>query len=126
MSFWDNHGVFFIFFMFFFPRLTLLFSSVPFGGFFWWLGWIFAPRLLVAILATMAYLQTNPMLVFLAWIWATLLEVFEKRGAHWTVRRPRTPFVFRFTRGRRAQKNNAEPPNPSQSSGQYGDDVIDI
>ena len=32
MDFWDVHGIWFIIFMFFFPRLTLLFSSVAFGG----------------------------------------------------------------------------------------------
>ncbi|MGH8372346.1 MAG: hypothetical protein ACRETO_06410, partial [Gammaproteobacteria bacterium] len=61
-SFWFHHGLWFILFMFFFPRLTLLLSSVPFGGLFWWLGWIFAPRLLVAILATTNYWHTNMIL----------------------------------------------------------------
>jgi len=79
MDFWDVHGFWFILFMFFFPRLTLLFSSVPFGGFFWWLGWIFAPRILVAILATMAYAQTNIILVVLSWFWALALEAKEKQ-----------------------------------------------
>lgn len=79
MNFWDVHGVFFIFFMFFFPRLTLLFSSVAFGGFFWWLGWLFTPRLLVAVLATMAYWATNPVLCVLAWIWMLCCEGLEKK-----------------------------------------------
>lgn len=79
MDFWDVHGFWFIFFMFFFPRLTLLFSSVAFGGLFWWLGFIFTPRLLVAILATNAYWTTNPVLVVLAWFWALGLESAEKR-----------------------------------------------
>ncbi len=67
-NFWDNHGVFFLLFITLFPRLTLLFSSVPFGGFFWWLGFFFAPRLLVSILATIAYWQQNPILVLISWI----------------------------------------------------------
>jgi hypothetical protein len=78
VNFWDVHGVFFILFMMFFPRLTLLFSSVAFGGFLWWLGWIFAPRFLVAILATIHYLDTNPILCILAWIWAFVFETGEK------------------------------------------------
>ena len=82
-SFWHVHGIFFIFFMFFFPRLTLLFSSVPFGGVLWWLGWIFAPRLLVAILATFNYWQTNPILVVLCWCWALSGESVEKGGARY-------------------------------------------
>ncbi|MGH8307014.1 MAG: hypothetical protein ACRER0_01940 [Gammaproteobacteria bacterium] len=77
-SFWLHHGLWFIVFMCFFPRLTLLFSSVPFGGLFWWLGWIFTPRLLVAILATYNYGHTNLVLVVLAWIWAFAGEGTEK------------------------------------------------
>lgn len=77
-SFWLHHGLWFILFMCFFPRLTLLFSSVPFGGLLWWLGWIFAPRLLVAILATYNYGHTNLILCVLAWIWALAGEGTEK------------------------------------------------
>lgn len=77
-SFWLHHGLWFILFMCFFPRLTLLFSSVPFGGLLWWLGWLFAPRLLVAILATYNYGHTNLILVVLTWIWAFAGEGTEK------------------------------------------------
>jgi hypothetical protein len=77
-NFWDNHGVFFLIFISFFPRLTLLFSSVPFGGFFWWLGWIFAPRLLVAVLATLAYWNANPFLVVVSWLVCLSAESGEK------------------------------------------------
>jgi len=80
VNFWDVHSVLFIFFMFFFPRLTLLFSSVAFGGILWWLGWIFAPRLLVAILATFAYWEANTILVVLTWFWAISGESAEKEG----------------------------------------------
>jgi hypothetical protein len=69
-----------MFFMFFFPRLTLLFSSVAWGGILWWLGWIFAPRLLVAILATFSYWESNTLLVVLAWFWAIGGESAEKVG----------------------------------------------
>lgn len=77
-DFWDVHGWLFILAMCFFPRLTLLFSSVASGGFFWWLGWLIAPRLLVAILASSAYWHTNPVLVGLAWLWALIGEGTEK------------------------------------------------
>ena len=80
MNFWDVHGVVFIICMFFFPRLTLLFSSVAFGGVFWWLGFIFTPRLLVAILATVAYWSTNPVLVVLSWVWMLMGEGLEKKA----------------------------------------------
>ncbi|RDI96813.1 hypothetical protein DVT68_19870 [Dyella solisilvae] len=77
-NFWDVHGWLFVVAMFFFPRLTLLFSSVVSGGFLWWLGWLFAPRLLVAILATTAYWETNRVLVIAAWFWALAGEGAEK------------------------------------------------
>jgi hypothetical protein len=80
VDFWEVHGVLFILFMFFFPRLTLLFSSVAFGGFLWWLGWVIAPRLLVAILATTSYWETNTILVVLTWFWAIGGEGAEKEG----------------------------------------------
>ena len=79
MDFWHVHGWVFIFLMFFFPRLTLLFSSIVSGGILWWLGWFFAPRLLVAILATYAYWGTNTILVILTWVWALSGESTEKK-----------------------------------------------
>lgn len=79
-NFWEKRGVFFLIFISFFPRLTLLFSSVATGGILWWLGFIFYPRLLVAVLATMAYLQTNPILVGIAWFVAISGELAEKKG----------------------------------------------
>jgi hypothetical protein len=81
MGFWYHHGLLFILFLAFFPRLTLLFSSVAFGGPLWWLGWLVAPRLLVAILATGAYWRTNPVLVVITWIWAFGGESAEKTSA---------------------------------------------
>jgi hypothetical protein len=141
LNFWNDHGVFFIVFMFFFPRLTLLFSSVPFGGFFWWMGWIFAPRLLVAVLATTAYMHSNPALVIITWLWAATFELFEKRGAQWSLRHPRKPFwlqllqALRFLRivrfGKRrgtkhTERGGANSNHHSASSGKYGDDIIDV
>jgi hypothetical protein len=77
-DFWQVHGWGFVLAMCFFPRLTLLFSSVVSGGFFWWLGWLLTPRLLVAILATTAYWNTNPVLVVITWIWMLGGEGTEK------------------------------------------------
>lgn len=78
VNYWDIHGVFFLVFITIFPRLTLLFSSVPFGGLFWWVGFFFAPRLLVAILATVAYWNTNKFLVIVSWLLAIGGESSEK------------------------------------------------
>jgi hypothetical protein len=77
INFWDIHGIGFIFCMFIFPRLTMLFATVM-GGFWWWIGLIFAPRLTVAILATMYFGSSNTVLVVFTWIWALCGEGTEK------------------------------------------------
>lgn len=89
-DFWDHRGVFFLFFVTLFPRLTLLFSSVVFGGLLWWLGFIFAPRVLVATLATISYWESNPILVAIAWIIAISGESGEKHILNTQVRVVRT------------------------------------
>ncbi len=94
VDFFQKHNFLFLIFISFFPRLTLLFSSVPFGGFLWWLGFFFMPRLLVAVLATLAYGKTNPLLVGIAWVVAISGEVMEKRKISNSKR-----FVFRTYRG---------------------------
>jgi len=82
INFWEVHGILFVLAMFFFPRLTLFFSSVVSGGLLWWMGFFFAPRLLVAILATSAYWNTNMILVVFTWIWAVGGEGAEKKVVH--------------------------------------------
>ena len=78
MNFWDNHTWLFILTMFFFPRLTMLFATSFGAGFLYWLGWLLAPRLTVAIIATMLYSQTNLVLIVFTWIWALCGETTEK------------------------------------------------
>ena len=78
ISYWDTHGVFLLIFLTLFPRLTLLLSSVASGGILWWLAWLITPRFLVAYLATIAYWQTNPLLVALSWVIAFGGESSEK------------------------------------------------
>ena len=80
VDFFTNHGYVFLISLALFPRLTLLFSSVATGGFVWWLGFFFCPRILVASLATVAYAHTNPLLVVISWIFALGGEYAEKRG----------------------------------------------
>jgi len=82
IDFWDIHGFFFLICIAIFPRLTLLFSSVAFGGLFWWLGFFFTPRLLVAILATISYWNTNKVLVIISWLFAVGGEFSEKYYLH--------------------------------------------
>lgn len=81
MNFWHYHGWLWIFAMCFFPRLTMLFATTVGGGFLYWVGWLLAPRLTVAILATYYFGETNTGLVILAWIWAFLGEGAEKAAA---------------------------------------------
>ncbi|RLA63797.1 MAG: hypothetical protein DRQ88_06920 [Epsilonproteobacteria bacterium] len=83
-NFWDNHGLFLLIFITLFPRLTLLLSSIPFGGFFWWLGFLFAPRFLISILATIFYWNQNPILVLASWLVAIGGESGEK---YWVTKR---------------------------------------
>jgi hypothetical protein len=66
MDFFNDHGIFILICLAIFPRLTLLFASFAFGGWLWWLGWIFTPHLLVAILS-IPYYDSNPVLVIIAW-----------------------------------------------------------
>jgi hypothetical protein len=87
-NFWDHHGLVFLVAIAFFPRLTLFFSGVPTGGLLWWLGFFFAPRLLVAVLATLTYWYQNPVLVVIAWLVAIGGESSEKFAV---VRRSRGP-----------------------------------
>lgn len=93
-DFFSKHNFLFLVFISFFPRLTLLFSSVAFGGFFWWLGFLFMPRLLVAVLATIAYGKTNPVLVAISWVVALSGEVMEKKKLSGS-----RNFVFKTYRG---------------------------
>ena len=81
MDFWDSHSILFVIAMFFFPRLTMLFFTSYGGGLLYWLGWLFAPRLTVAIIATMLYGDTNIVMVVLAWFWALGGESTEKVAA---------------------------------------------
>lgn len=95
-GFWEHHGVVFILFMALFPRLTMLFGTTvatTFGGPLFWVGWLFAPRLTVAIIATTLYWETDLVLCVLTWIWALSGESAEKsvaRRAPPRVRRPRS------------------------------------
>lgn len=64
-----------------FPRITLLFVGGPFG-LLHWLGWVFTPHLLVAIIATTRYWDTNPVLCVIAWAFAFVGTGGEGRYAH--------------------------------------------
>lgn len=69
MDFFAAHGLLTLFGLALFPRITLLVASFVTGGLWWWLGWIFVPHFLVAILA-IPFFATNPVLVIMAWVLA--------------------------------------------------------
>ena len=69
MDFFDKYGVLVLICLAVFPRITLIAASFATGGFFWWVGWLVAPHLLVAILS-LPYWDTNPVLVVMAWFMA--------------------------------------------------------
>lgn len=77
-NFWENHTWVFILAMFFFPRLTMLFATSVGGGCLYWIGFVFAPRLTVAIIGTYLFYHTNGLLLIFTWIWALVGEGVEK------------------------------------------------
>jgi len=93
MDFFAHHGEWALIFLALFPRLTLLFGSFVSGGFLWWLGWLFAPHLLVAILG-IPYFHQNPALVIIAWILAFSGTNLEKHLA-----KPAGTLLGRFLSG---------------------------
>ncbi len=86
-NYWDKHGLFLLLFLSFFPRLALLFSSIPFGGLFWWLGFFLCPRYLIAVLATLNYWHQDPILVTMSWFIALGGESSEKYYIQKKIRR---------------------------------------
>lgn len=77
-----DHGLLFLIGLALFPRITLLFfAATPFG---WlaWLGWLFTPHLLVAILS-LPYWHTHPVLVVIAWVMAFAGTGAEGRTARY-------------------------------------------
>ena len=87
MDYWQVHGWLFLIAATFFPRLTMLFAvSAPFG---WlaWLGWLVAPHVTVAVLATAYYWHTNPILCVIAWFVAFGGTAGESKAASKAVSR---------------------------------------
>lgn len=77
-DFWHYHNWVWVIVMCFFPRITILIATTVGGGFWYWVGWLIAPRLLVAILATYYFGHTNTTMVVFAWFWAFMGEGSEK------------------------------------------------
>lgn len=92
ISFWDAHTYDWLILvgLALFPRITLLFVGGPASfGVLHWLGWVIAPHLLVAIVATTKYWDTNPILCVIAWFFAFAGTGGEGKAAHRGTRRRR-------------------------------------
>lgn len=57
----------------------MLFFTSYGGGILYWLGWLFAPRITVAIIATILYHQNNWILIIMSWMFALIGEFAEKK-----------------------------------------------
>lgn len=79
-SFWTHHSIFQLLGWVFFPRLMFWFFSVMTGGFMFWVGVFFVPRIMIAFWATTYYWDTNPVLCLVAWLCAFTGESAEKKA----------------------------------------------
>jgi hypothetical protein len=85
MNFWEAHTFLFLPFITLFPRLTMLLAVTAPFGLLAWLGWLFAPHITVAVLATHYYWETNPILCIIAWFVAFAGTSTEGKAVHYTV-----------------------------------------
>ena len=96
ISFWDAHTYDWVVLigLALFPRITMLFIGGPLAALQWfgvlhWIGWVVAPHLLVAIVATTMYWDTDPILCVVAWFFAFAGTGGEGKLAHHRTRRRR-------------------------------------
>lgn len=80
-DFFTNHSFIQLLGWVFFPRLMFWFFSVITGGFWFWVGVLFVPRIMVAFWATTYYWSSNPFICVIAWIVALSGESAEKSAA---------------------------------------------
>ena len=90
VGFWDAHTFdwLVLFGLAVFPRITLLFIGGPFF-LLEWVGWLICPHLLVAVLATTTYWDTDPLLCIAAWFFAFAGTGGEGKVVHYRTRRRR-------------------------------------
>jgi hypothetical protein len=88
ISFWDAHTYDWLVLigLALFPRITMLFVGGPFAALHW-VGWLICPHLLVAIIATTKYWDTDPLLCVVAWFFAFAGTGGEGKVAHRQSRR---------------------------------------
>ena len=96
ISFWDAHTYDWVVLLglALFPRITMLFIGGPLAVVQWfgvlhWIGWVVCPHLLVAIVATTKYWDTDPVLCVVAWFFAFAGTGGEGKVAHHRARRRR-------------------------------------
>lgn len=79
VNFFNNHTWLTLVGWAMFPRIMFWFFSAITGGFWFWVGVLFVPRVMVAYWATTYYWHTNPYLCVIAWIVALGGESSEKK-----------------------------------------------
>jgi hypothetical protein len=77
-DFFTHHSIWQLLGWVFFPRIMFWFFSVITGGFWFWVGVFFVPRIMVAFWATTYYWNTNPIICVIAWVVALSGEGTEK------------------------------------------------
>ena len=80
-NFWTYHTIFLLIGFILFPRLSLFFCNIP-GNLLFWIGWAILPRIVIAVNATIYYLDSNPILVILSWFAALGGESAEKKYSY--------------------------------------------
>ena len=78
VSYWTHNSFTFLILLSIFPRVGLLFCNISLS-FLFWIGWLFLPRITIAIFATYYYASTNPILVIISWFIALSGETAEKK-----------------------------------------------
>lgn len=82
MDYFDYFPALLLPFFALFPRTTVfigaILGEIAFGGFLWWIGLLFFPHVLVAVLAIPFY-DANPGLVTIAWIVAVIGTMGEAK-----------------------------------------------
>ena len=78
MDFWNDHSIFFFLALIFIPRLSMVYfgmiaqSSVGAIA-----GWIFVPRITMAIVFSGMYYDNNPTLIVFFWIIAVISDIVD-------------------------------------------------
>ena len=80
-GYWTNHSLLFLIGLTIFPRFTLLFSNIS-SNILFWLGWLFLPRLMIALLGITTVYYFMTFLYILATIIISFLPITKSLNPH--------------------------------------------